>query len=103
MGASRGEMAEHLQKYLEGENLVEVSEGRSSEKRDKIAFVFSGQGPQWWAMGRQLLKSEPLFTDTIHKLDKLLRNHADWSLLEELTKDEETSRISETHIAQPAK
>jgi len=102
VGASRDEMASHLEKYLEGENLVEVSEGRSSEKRDKIAFVFSGQGPQWWAMGRQLLKSEALFKETIHKLDKLLSKHASWSLLEELTKDEETSRISETHIAQPA-
>ncbi|MEQ1862869.1 MAG: beta-ketoacyl synthase N-terminal-like domain-containing protein, partial [Chthoniobacteraceae bacterium] len=24
----------------------------------KIAFVFSGQGPQWWAMGRQLFREE---------------------------------------------
>ena len=102
VGASRTEMAGHLQKYLEGENLIEVSEGRSNEKKDKIAFIFSGQGPQWWAMGRQLLKNEPLFAETIHKLDKLLGKHADWSLLEELTKDEDSSRISETRIAQPA-
>ena len=94
-------MADHLQKYLDGENLSEVSEGRSNEPKDKVVFVFSGQGPQWWAMGRQLLKNEPVFTETIHKLDKLLSKHADWSLLEELTKDEETSRIGETNIAQP--
>ncbi len=32
----------------------------------------------------------------------MLSKHADWSLIEELTKDEESSRIGETHIAQPA-
>ena len=102
VSASKEEMADHLQKYLEGENLIEISEGRTNETKEKIVFVFSGQGPQWWGMGRQLLENEPLFAKTIHQLDKLLSKHADWSLLEELTKDEESSRISETHIAQPA-
>ncbi len=102
VGGSKQEMADHLQKYLDGENLSEISENRSNEVKDKICFVFSGQGPQWWAMGRQLLNHEPVFKETIHKLDKLLSKHADWSLLEELTRDEETSRIIETNIAQPA-
>ena len=26
----------------------------------RVAFVMSGQGPQWWAMGRQLLDAEPV-------------------------------------------
>jgi acyl transferase domain-containing protein/NADPH:quinone reductase-like Zn-dependent oxidoreductase/surfactin synthase thioesterase subunit/SAM-dependent methyltransferase/NAD(P)-dependent dehydrogenase (short-subunit alcohol dehydrogenase family)/aryl carrier-like protein len=102
VGGSKQEMADHLQKHLDGESLSEVSEGRTNEVRDKIVFVFSGQGPQWWAMGRQLLDKEPRFAETIHKLDKLLSKHANWSLLDELTKDEKRSRISETHIAQPA-
>ena len=102
VGGTREEMVDHLQKYLDGESLSEISEGKSNETRDKIAFVFSGQGPQWWAMGRQLFENEPLFRETIYKLDKLLRKHADWSLIEELTRDEESSRISETNIAQPA-
>ncbi len=102
VAGSKKEMADHLQKYLDGENLSEISEGRANEIKDKIVFVFSGQGPQWWAMGRQLLEYEPVFTKTIHKLDKLLSKHADWSLIEELTRDEKSSRISETNIAQPA-
>ena len=99
---SKMEMADHLQKYLDGETLTEVSTGRSNEPNDRVVFVFSGQGPQWWAMGRQLLNNEPVFAKTIHLLDKLLSTHADWSLLDELTKDEGSSRISETNIAQPA-
>ncbi len=102
VAGSKEEMADHLQKYLDGENLSEISEGKGNGTSKKIAFVFSGQGPQWWAMGRQLLESEPLFRETIQKLDTLLGKHADWSLIEELTRDEEASRISETNIAQPA-
>ncbi len=102
VGGTKKEMADHLQKYLDGETLNEISEGKGNESREKVAFVFSGQGPQWWAMGRQLLENEPLFRKTIQKLDTLLGKHADWSLIEELTRDEESSRISETNIAQPA-
>ncbi len=99
---SKKELAKSLQVYLNGETLTEISEGRTNNLKDKIVFVFSGQGPQWWGMGRQLFEKEPLFRENIEKLDKMLSVHADWSLIEELTKDEETSRISETNIAQPA-
>jgi acyl transferase domain-containing protein/acyl carrier protein len=68
----------------------------------KLAFVFSGQGPQWWAMGRQLLESEPVFREMIEKCDALFRRYASWSLLAELTADESRSRLDQTEIAQPA-
>jgi len=35
----------------------------------KICFIYSGQGPQWWAMGRQLYHSEPIFRQWIEKLN----------------------------------
>ena len=28
----------------------------------------SGQGPQWWGMGRDLMKHEPVFREAIEKL-----------------------------------
>ena len=67
-------------------------------------FVYSGMGPQWWAMGRELLDSEPPFRDTVHQCDAILRKFTqEWSLLTELTADEQRkSRVEETHIAQPA-
>ena len=46
------------------------------------AFVFSGQGPQWYAMGRELLAEEPVFRDVVVECDALLRPLSDWSLLE---------------------
>lgn len=99
---SKEELARKLRVWLNGESLSEIAEGRTNDVRDKVVFVFSGQGPQWWGMGRQLFETEPLFRETIEKLDKMLSKHADWSLIKELTKDEKTSRISETNIAQPA-
>lgn len=71
-------------------------------QRPRLAYVFSGQGPQWWAMGRQLLETEPVFRDIIRRCDTLLRPLGGWSLVEELTRAEQDTRLSETAIAQPA-
>ncbi|MBI1825736.1 MAG: SDR family NAD(P)-dependent oxidoreductase [Planctomycetes bacterium] len=68
----------------------------------QLAFVFSGMGPQWWGMGRQLFETEPVFRKTLEQCDAALRTHVSWSLLDELGKDETRSRINETYIAQPA-
>ncbi len=68
-----------------------------------LTFVFSGQGPQWWAMGRQLLEEEPVFRDVINRCDELIAKlGSSWSLLRELSAEESDSRIGETAIAQPA-
>ncbi|CAF3998043.1 unnamed protein product, partial [Rotaria sp. Silwood1] len=68
-------------------------------------FVFSGQGPQWWAMGRQLYESEPIFNKWIHLIDAEMTkiNNDEWRLLEELSKkkNERESCINDTNIAQP--
>ena len=29
---------------------------------DRVAFVYSGMGPQWWAMGQELFKSDPVLS-----------------------------------------
>ncbi|QEF97170.1 Phthiocerol synthesis polyketide synthase type I PpsC [Stieleria maiorica] len=67
-----------------------------------IAFVCSGQGPQWWAMGRGLLESDPIFRASIQRCDREFAQHVSWSLLDELTRGENESRMNETAIAQPS-
>ncbi|CAF1462310.1 unnamed protein product [Adineta steineri] len=71
----------------------------------KICFVFSGHGPPWWTMGRQLYESESLFTKWIHLIDGEMtkNNNGEWRLLEELIekKNEQESRINDINIAQP--
>jgi acyl transferase domain-containing protein/NADPH:quinone reductase-like Zn-dependent oxidoreductase/NAD(P)-dependent dehydrogenase (short-subunit alcohol dehydrogenase family)/acyl carrier protein len=65
-------------------------------------FVFSGMGPQWWAMGRQLFASEPAYRASVERSDAIFRRIAGWSILEELQRDEAHSRITQTEFAQPA-
>jgi acyl transferase domain-containing protein/acyl carrier protein len=67
-----------------------------------LAFVYTGMGPQWWGMGRQLLQANHTFRDAIERCDAELRLHTDWSLMDELLADEATSRMNETRISQPA-
>jgi acyl transferase domain-containing protein/acyl carrier protein len=100
---SKAELAEQLEAFLAGETRPYMATGRQVASRShNLAFVFSGMGPQWWAMGRQLLHDEPVFRQVIKQCDALLRQHADWSLWDELTADEARSRINEAHIAQLA-
>lgn len=69
----------------------------------KTVFVFSGQGPQWWAMARQLMDDVPLVRGIVKQCDAILSQHVDWSLWDELHATEEESRISRrTDFAQPA-
>ncbi|PBP22184.1 beta-ketoacyl synthase domain-containing protein-2 [Diplocarpon rosae] len=69
----------------------------------KIGFVFTGQGAQWHAMGRELLDAYPVFAATMERIDRYLTElGADFSLLDELSKGAESSKVSTAHISQPA-
>jgi len=72
------------------------------ESAPRIAFVMSGQGPQWWGMGRELMEREPVFRQVIEQCDTAMRGITNFSLLEELGRSEETSQMHRTEIAQPA-
>lgn len=68
----------------------------------KIGFVFAGQGAQWFAMGRELLSSYPVFQETMTAADAIYRSlGAEWSLIEELQRDKDSSRVDLAEIGQP--
>lgn len=69
-----------------------------------LALVFSGQGAQWHAMGRELMEFQP-FSDSLVGASKYLSKvmGSGFDLLHELRhEDPATSRIHEPKIAQPA-
>ncbi len=72
------------------------------EKPARVGFVMSGQGPQWWGMGRKLMEHEPIFRQIMERCDAAMKPYASFSLLEELAKDEATSQVSRTEVGQPA-
>ena len=61
----------------------------------RIGFIFTGQGAQWWGIGRELFHY-PIFRTALLKCDAIVESlDADWSLMEELLKDEASSRVNE--------
>lgn len=83
----------------------QILTARTATAAPKLAFVCTGMGPQWWRMCGGLLDAAhtfPAFAESIARTDRELSRHANWSLVEELRRDETSSRMAETQIAQPA-
>ncbi|MEH6422151.1 HSAF biosynthetic non-ribosomal peptide synthetase/polyketide synthase [Pseudomonas sp. CGJS7] len=79
-----------------------VADERRGAATPKLAWVFTGMGPQWWAMGRQLFEHDPIYREVIEQCDRELSKHVDWSLIEEMNAAEADSKMSDTWLAQPA-
>ncbi|MFR9752881.1 type I polyketide synthase [Nocardia sp. 004] len=88
------------------QGLVEFTEGIGRVSRtitSKVAepvFVFTGMGPQWWAMGRGLLQAGGVFAAEAARVDEEFRQISGWSILEELLRPESESRATSTVVAQ---
>lgn len=101
IGSSASELADRLSAFVNGEE-EGVVVGRADLNPHDPVFVFTGMGPQWWAMGRELYASEPVFKAAADQCDLAFRRCAGWSILEEMLRDEADSRMERTEIAQPA-
>lgn len=69
----------------------------------RLGFVFTGQGAQWHAMGRQLIEECPHFRQSLQRSDWVLKGLSDgpdWSIIAELSKTKETSLLGETLYSQ---
>ncbi|KAI1181174.1 ketoacyl-synt-domain-containing protein [Nemania sp. FL0916] len=87
---------------IEAINGQRISPGKESDPL-RIGFIFTGQGAQWYGMGRELYQQYPVFANAIDYADVCLGSlGAPWSLLDELSKDEKTSNVGAAHISQPA-
>ncbi|MBY0277005.1 acyltransferase domain-containing protein, partial [Candidatus Binatia bacterium] len=69
--------------------------------KTRVAFVFSGQGAQWPAMGRDLVAHEAVFRSVLEACDGAFRRHLELSVVDELLAEGRMSRLEETHVAQP--
>lgn len=75
---------------------------KDSPSAARLAFVYTGMGPQWWGMGQELFRSEPIAAATLDEIDAIFAPLAGWSLREAMLAPEAESRMARTEVAQPA-
>ncbi|MFD9532280.1 amino acid adenylation domain-containing protein [Streptomyces sp. NPDC060010] len=100
---TRHDLDEALAAYVRGEEHPRVLLGRHREGQPTSpAWVFTGMGPQWWAMGRELFETSPVYREAVEAVDREIVAQAGWSLTAELNAAEDVSRMALTWLAQPA-
>ncbi|KAK1772875.1 hypothetical protein QBC33DRAFT_584336 [Phialemonium atrogriseum] len=68
----------------------------------RLGFVFNGQGAQWFAMGRELAAAYSVYAQTLDECDRIIHSFgANWSLVDEVSRDKETSRVDEVEFSMP--
>ncbi|KAI1813639.1 hypothetical protein GGS20DRAFT_469502 [Poronia punctata] len=74
---------------------------RPSENLASV-WIFTGQGAQWFGMGRELLAYRTYRTRIEEAAAHLKSLGCEWDLVEELGKSQADSRVNEPQISQPA-
>lgn len=71
----------------------------------RLGFVFTGQGAQWFGMGRSLIEKSPLFLHTLQKCDRVLQSLTEhrpsWSVVGELLRNKDNTNLAQTEYSQP--
>ncbi|MFE3940131.1 acyltransferase domain-containing protein, partial [Streptomyces goshikiensis] len=100
---SRDDLDDALAAHLRGETHPRVLlDRRRPDQQRRLAWVFTGMGPQWWGMGRELFAAQPAYRDAVERCDHEIAELTGWSLTEAMAADEAGSRMAETWLAQPA-
>ncbi|KAL5040990.1 hypothetical protein BDW71DRAFT_212552 [Aspergillus fruticulosus] len=75
---------------------------RRTTRVPRIGMVFTGQGAQWYAMGRELIAAYPVFKASLKETDRHIEAlGARWSVIEELSQDIPASRVHDVEYSTP--
>ena len=100
VGKGAADLASSLDSFLAQKPCPGLSQGQSGTS-PRVVFIFSGQGCQWVGMGRQLLQTESVFTETLVTIDAAICRETGWSVLEELYADAAAARFDQVAVIQP--
>lgn len=100
IGENKDELISNLENHCANENDFNVVTGQDTKDK-RLVFVFTGMGPQWYAMGRELYHTNTVFKETVDKCQKEFSKYLTWSLIDEFLTEESESRIQYTEVSQP--
>ncbi|KAF7179631.1 hypothetical protein CNMCM7691_008680 [Aspergillus felis] len=73
-----------------------------SKDSPKLAYIFTGQGAQWYAMGRELIERYEVFSQSLAEAGNYLKELGGaWDLLDELRKPMSDSNVDDPSFGQP--
>ncbi|PRQ08993.1 type I polyketide synthase [Enhygromyxa salina] len=97
VGSSASELIAGLRSYAS----AAVPGRRPMNGSARCVFVFSGQGDQWWGMGRELLERSPEFRADYDRCDQALAPMLGWSVFDALTVEASAAKLGESGVIQP--
>ncbi|RWA13463.1 hypothetical protein EKO27_g1633 [Xylaria grammica] len=101
---SREELIQRLHAAVENKEQSPIATKSAEVSSARILGVFTGQGAQWASMGARLLQHSASFRHTFQELDAILKAipfGPSWSLIDELLRQDDHTRISSAEISQP--
>jgi len=101
---SKEQLSECLAAFAAGQSTVGIHSSHVPSKgQPKVAFLFTGQGSQYFGMARQLYDTQPTFRQALDRCDQLLRAYLEKPLLSVLYPEPGSeSPLHETAYTQPA-
>ncbi len=101
VGSDRDRLVAGLATLAGGDAGAGVVIGRA-RSMGKTVFVFPGQGSQWAGMGAELLDTSPVFAEQLHRCDKALAEHVEWSLVDVIRATPGAPGLDRVDVVQPA-
>jgi acyl transferase domain-containing protein/surfactin synthase thioesterase subunit/acyl carrier protein len=100
-GRTRNDIVERLGLAAHGATGPGLTRGVG--KRKPLAFLFSGQGSQYFGMSAQLYRALPQFRQILNHCDELFRQHLERPLLDVIfAQDSDSGWLNQTVYTQPA-
>ncbi len=66
-----------------------------------VVFVCSGHGSAWPQMGRESLRDDAVFAESMRESDAIIQTYAGWSVIDVLQDDALAGRVDDTDVFQP--